>query len=154
MSGGCDRIWDVSVERRMYVSEGCGFSLGMRCCDEEGCDEESEDGMYEKYGRYDVHVETNSEIWGRRRDRMYESRMPPLLEFVCAGPNMDDCAGFPKDTVAFPNILVVGRALPKPDPKPNDVVELGGVGEGEFDKLGVFEYGYASRSFLADCART
>jgi hypothetical protein len=55
--------------------------------------------------------------------------------------------------VEFPNMLVLSLPLPKPDPKPNDVVgELDNVGEAEY--VGELEYGYASRSFLADCAST
>jgi hypothetical protein len=50
--------------------------------------------------------------------------------------------------VEFPNMLVLSLPLPKPDPKPNDVVgELDNVGEAEY--VGELEYGYASRSFLA-----
>lgn len=51
---------------------------------------------------------------------------------------IDDGMVRPKPTVELPNMLVVDRALPNPDPKPNDVGdELGG--EGEDENMGVLE---------------
>jgi hypothetical protein len=50
-------------------------------------------------------------------------------------------------------MLVPDLELPKPDPKPNDVVGKLGI-VGELEDVEGLENGYASRNFLADCART
>jgi len=49
-----------------------------------------------------------------------------------------DGAGRPKPTVEFPNMLVLGRTLPNPDPKLNDVGDEVDS-EGEAENVGVLE---------------
>ena len=85
-----------------------------------------------------MQVDTNSSMCGRRRERIYECRIPPLFEVeldgLCSNIGWEGC---PKPSAEFPNIVADGRALLKP---PNDVgVEL--IGEGDGDGAGVLEYG-------------
>lgn len=71
-----------------------------------------------------MHVATNSVMWGPRRERMYESRMPLVFAGGCGGANID--------TVGLPNMLRLGLALPNPNPvadvalpNPNPVADDG-----------------------------
>lgn len=41
-------MWVVNEERRRYISEGCGFSLGMGSRGAEGEGDDDGSGMYEK----------------------------------------------------------------------------------------------------------
>lgn len=96
----------------------------------------------------------NSLMCGLRRESIYESRMPPLelvVDGACCCPNVEVWEGRPNPVLEFPNMLVVGLAVPKlePEPKPNEVVDELDVG-GRGESVDVLEYGYASRSFFAD----